>query len=317
MERLIWKNGKIVPESEAVVSVYDSAMMFGDCVFEMTRSFNGKQFRLREHLERLFRSAAHVRIPMDYDIDELEVACFETQDANKFAPDDEHRLMINVTRGTLPMYEDTGRTGTNVTICDFPLRWTVAGMGKLFDDGINAVTPSQRAIPAHLLDPKVKSRSRLHYLMANIQASRFIGDNNWPLLFDENGFATEGTGANFFIYGEVPWYIDFKMLRTPHHDNVLNGISREYIEDLDQNTAADDINETDICEASEAFFTATPFCMLPVVSINEHLIGDGKVGPKYKSLLRKWSENVGVDIKGQIQAWDKGGKEGPSAYKFK
>jgi len=70
-------------------------------------------------------------------------------------------------------------------------------------------------------------------------------------------------------------------------------------------------------EAQEAFFTATPFCMLPVVSINGTPISDGRVGPKYKHLLQRWSENVGVDIKGQIQAWDKGAKEGPSAYKFK
>jgi branched-chain amino acid aminotransferase len=182
-------------------------------------------------------------------------------------------------------------------------------MGKLFEAGINAVIPSQRAIPASLLDPKVKSRSRLHYLMANIEVSRYEGENNWPLLVDHFLSVTESTGANFFVFED-------SKLWTSEPENVLNGISREYIL-LMEDVIEDDFTEDFICESSEAFFTATPFCMLPVTSINGTPIGDGKVGPKYKELLNKWSEDVGIDIKGQIQAWDKGAKEGPSAYKFK
>jgi branched-chain amino acid aminotransferase len=170
---MIWKNGQILPESEAKLSVYDSALMFGDMVFEMTRSFNGKQFMLREHLERLYRSIKYVQIPLEMTIDELETACLQVAEANQFGPDDEHRLMINVTRGPLAIYSKVESLGPNVLITDFPLRWTVAGMGKLFDIGINAVTPSQRAIPAYLLDPKVKCRSRMHYQMANIEVSHY------------------------------------------------------------------------------------------------------------------------------------------------
>jgi branched-chain amino acid aminotransferase len=72
-----------------------------------------------------------------------------------------------------------------------------------------------------------------------------------------------------------------------------------------------------VYSSDEAFFTATPFCMLPVVSVNGRKIGNGKPGPIYNKLLKGWSENVGVDIKAQIQEWDKGKKEGPSAYSFK
>jgi branched-chain amino acid aminotransferase len=311
MERVVWWNGKIIPERQARISIYDSSLMFGDCVFEMTRSFNAVQFKLREHLERLFKSAKHVQIDIGMTIEELEGACATIQEANKFNTDDEHRLMINVTRGTLPMYSETNKhKGTNVIIADFPLRWTVAGMGKLFEDGINAVTPSQRAIPAHLLEPKVKNRSRMHYLMANIEVSKYEGKNNWPLLLDTHGYIAEGTGCNFFaVAGNVPI--------TPHAKDILNGISRQYIFEMIPSGQAD-MNVFDvISDAQEAFVTATPFCMLPVTSINGRPIGDGKVGPFYKALLDKWSENVGVDIKGQIQSWDKGVKEGPSAYKFK
>jgi branched-chain amino acid aminotransferase len=73
----------------------------------------------------------------------------------------------------------------------------------------------------------------------------------------------------------------------------------------------------DIYFASEAFFTATPFCILPVTSLNGSPIGNGKPGPVYEELLKQWSKNVGVDIKAQIQAWDNGKKEGPSPYQFK
>ena len=316
--RYIWKNGKILPESEAHVSVYDSAMMFGDCVFEMTRSFNGEQFKLREHLERLFRSVKYVQIPLEMTIDELETVCLQVAEANNHGPDDEHRLMINVTRGPLAIYTDVVSTGPTVTVTDFPLRWTVAGMGKLFERGINAVIPSQRAIPAHLLDPKVKSRSRLHYMMANIEVSRYEGDNNWPLLLDLDGNVTESTGANFFI-------VRNKRLITPEHGNVLNGVSMGYVvkmvcnvmDGIERFVQPHDITLYDIYTADEAFFTATPFCMLPVTSLNGVPIGDGKPGPVYNKLLQKWSDNVGVDIKGQIQAWDKGKQDGPSPYQFK
>jgi len=308
--RQIWFNGEILDESEARLSIYDSALMFGDMVFEMTRSFNGKQFKLEDHVDRLLRSASYFQIPIEMTRNDFFCACYDIQEANEFEPDDEHRLMINVTRGTLPMYSDTGRVGSNVIISDFPLRWTTAGMGKLFEDGINAVTPSQRAIPAHLLDPKVKCRSRAHFMIANIQASRCRGENNWPLLLDDDGYVTEGTGANFFMH-------DLFSLFTPMGHNVLNGISRNYILNYLEKVNEANISEYNVYNAKEAFFSATPFCVLPVVSLNGQDIGDGVPGPVYKHLLERWSEYVGVDIKGQIQAWDKGAKEGPSAYKFK
>ncbi len=183
-------------------------------------------------------------------------------------------------------------------------------MGKLFDTGINAVTPSQRAIPAHLLDPKVKNRSRLHYQMANIEVSRYRGDNNWALLLDEDGFITEGTGANFFIVEKRG------NLLTPEPRNVLRGISRDMIFELDRNTYERNIDVYDVYNAREAFFTGTPFCMLPVTSLNGVPIGDGKVGAHFGYLEALWSGNCGVSIKAQIQAWDEGAKEGVSPYEF-
>ena len=165
--RKVYINGIFVPEHEAKISIFDSALMFGDMVFEMTRSFNKEQFRLREHLERLYLGIKILHIPISMTIDEMEKACYETIEKNEpvFEEHDEHRLMINVSRGPLGIYSDVfdGKLEPTVVIADFPLKWTVASMGQLFEQGINAVIPSLRAIPATLMDPKIKNRSRIFY----------------------------------------------------------------------------------------------------------------------------------------------------------
>ena len=320
--RMVYFNGKLVPEAEARISIYDSALMFGDMVFEMTRSFNKKQFKLREHLERLYVGLKILRIPLTMTEAEMEKACYETIEANKtlFAVDDEHRLMIDVSRGVLGIYQNIEgiHKGPNVIIADFPLRWTVTGMGELFDIGINAVITSQRAIPAHLLDPKIKNRSRVHYNMANIEASQVAGKNNWALLLDPDGLIAEGTGDNFFIVrkGEI---------LTPEGRNILRGISRAYIFELADKLGIScresNLETYDVHTADEAFMSGTPFCILPVTSLNGAAIGDGKVGPVFTKLLSVWSKNMEVDIKGQIQKWNSVDglqvENSPTPYQFK
>lgn len=320
--RVVWFNGELVPESEARISIYDSALMFGDMVFEMTRSFNKIQFKLKEHLERLYASIKYVRIPLEMSIDEMEKHIYETIEANDplFAGDDEHRLMIDVSRGTLSIYQGIVCThkGPNVIIADFPLRWTVAGMGKLFDTGINAVITSQRAIPAQLLEPKVKNRSRIHYLMANIEVSNYKGENNWALLLDPDGFIAEGTGDNFFIVKD-------NVIITPEPRNILRGISRAYVFELAQKLGLScvekNIEPYDVITADEAFMTGTPFCILPVSSLNNIPIGNEPMGKITPQLLDVWSSEVGVNIVGQIKKWDsdRGAQavSGPSPYFFK
>ena len=317
-DRVIWINGNLVPESEAKISIFDSALMFGDMVFEMTRSFNKKQFKLREHLERLYAGIKILKNPLKMTINEMEQHVYETIEANDpfFSPDDEHRIMIDVTRGLLSIYEEIGETGPNVIIADFPLKWTVRGMGKLFDEGINAVITSQRAIPSTLLEPKIKNRSRLHYLMANIEASNMIGNNNWALLLDPDGFVAEGTGDNFFIIK------DGKII-TPEGRNILRGISRQYIIDTLRTgkVIEKNIEPYDVYTADEAFMTGTPFCMLPVTSLNGIPIGTGKPGWEFNSILKDWGDLVGVDIESQIKTWNRLDVDlkssSPSPYKFK
>jgi len=322
-ERKVYFNGKMVPESEAKISIYDSALMFGDMVFEMTRSFNKEQFKLREHLERLYASIKYVQIPIEMSIDEMEKAVHDVIEQNEplFEDDDEHRIMINISRGLLSIYQDIVgiEKGTNIIIADFPLRWTVSSMASYYETGINAVIPSQRAIPASLLEPKVKNRSRIHYLMANIEVSNYEGDNNWALLMDPDGFIAEGTGDNFFIVKDGVLY-------TPEPRNILRGISRQYIIEelvpqLGLKCVEKNIELYDIMVADEAFYTGTPFCIMPATQINSVDIGTGKMGPITNQLLKKWGENVGVDIINQIKEYGKTKRENrsvsPSPYSFK
>jgi len=321
--RLVYMNGKFLPESEAKVSIFDSALMFGDMVFEMTRSFNKNQFKLREHLERLYTGIKILQIPLTMTIDEMEEAVYETINKNDpaFSNDDEHRIMIDVSRGLLGIYQgiEGAHKGPNVIIADFPLKWTVVGMGKLFDIGINAVITSQRAIPANLMDPKIKNRSRLFYLMANIEASNFSGENNWALMLDPDGYIAEGTGDNFFI-------IKDGVVITPEGRNILRGVSRQYVMDtlcpqLKLQMIEKNIEPYDVYTADEAFMTGTPFCMLPVTSLNSISIGKGKVGPIFSRLINQWSQNTDVDIIKQIKDWNGADLnqdiEAPTPYRFK
>lgn len=321
IERQVWMNGIFVPESEAKVSIFDSALMYGDMVFEMTRSFNKKQFKLKEHLERLYAGIKILRIPLKMTIEEMERHIYETIEINDtlFEKDDEHRLMFEVSRGALGLYHNVKgiQKEPNVIIADFPLRWTVSSMGHLFEKGINAVIPSQRAIPSSLLDPKIKNRSRLFYMMANIEVSDYEGEDNWALLLDPDGFVAEGTGDNFFIVKDGA-------IITPEGRNILRGISRAYIfelaEELKLKCVEKNIEPYDVYNADEAFMTGTPFCLLPVTSLNRIAIGNEKLGEVTKLLLDTWSKNVGVDIAEQIVKWSDRPTQSlssPTPYSFK
>ncbi len=300
--RLVYMNGEFVHECDAKVSIYDSAMMFGDMVFEMTRSFNGKQFRLREHVDRMYRGIKQLQIPIKETPEEMEQLVYKTMEANQpsFTETDEHRILINVSRGPLSAYKMVfdGKLEPTVCIADFPVKWTVSALAHYFDDGVHAVTPRQPAIPAQFLEPKIKNRSRMHYQVANLEVSLVSDPNAWALLVDPDGFVAEGTGSNFFI-------VDNGVVKTPEPRNVLRGTRRAFILELCGRLGIPakecNIELYDVAHAQEAFFTSTAFSMLPCFKINGITIGDGRRGPVFGKLLAAWNEEVGLDIEKQTR----------------
>ena len=320
-KRKVWINGQLLPESEAKVPIYDSALMFGDTVFEMTRSFKKEHFLLEEHIDRLIASAEFVEIKLPYTKKQIFKAIEEVSDYHKsiFTNDDEHRLMINLTRGLLGIYEnnvDFSTKGPILTIANFPLKWTVSGMSEYFKNGIHAVVSNQKMIPDFLLNAGVKNRSRLHYMMANIDISKMNLERAWALLEDLEGNICEGTGSNVFFVRNNEIY-------TPKPKNMLRGISRQYVIDLAKKNNIkvheEDIRQDDLTSFSEAFFTATPFCMVPCFKLNDHILDFRPEDGIFNKLLSLWSKEVEVDIEKQIINWnqekDYSGKTS-TPYKF-
>lgn len=294
---IAYMNGKFIPHQDAKISIYDSALMFGDMVFEMMRTFRQKHFLLDEHLDRLYMSMRYTKIPEPMTKAQMKDVYYETMERNKpyFADErEEMRPLINVSRGILPIYQDVFGEALKPTviISVFPLRWTIGASYKNYTDGVSLYVPSQRAIPASLLEPKVKNRSRLHYQMANLEM-REIGPHAWALLLDTDDFIAEGTGSNFFMIKNGTLY-------TPEPRNVLRGISRQYAMDLAREMGIPVVEKNldlyDVIEADEAFLTSTPYCIVSATKINGLAIGDGKPGKITGQLLKAWGEKQGVNI---------------------
>ena len=302
MPRMVYLNGDYVPETEARISIFDCALMYGDMVFEMTRAFNQRPFRLEHHLDRLYGSLRYAGIDCGLDQAQMLAATHETIERNLPAVGDlDFQIMHNVTRGGMDLYAELVKEGTSsvVTINVFPLVRHIGRSAAVYDNGAHFVTPRQQSVPARFIDPKAKNRSRIFYKLAELEAER-MEPGAMALLTDERGFVTEGTGNNFFMArgGEI---------FTPKPHDILRGVSRQYCIELAQEVGIPlheaDIEPYDVREADEAWYTSTTICMLPITRFDLGPVGDGKPGPIYRRLLDAWSRNVGVDIEAQAKAY--------------
>ena len=300
--RRVYFNGEFVAEDEARISIFDSALMFGDMVFEMTRTFGQEPYRLRDHLERLYASIDYAEIDLEMTIDEMEEATYATIERNREALGDyDFQIMHDVTRGVLGLYTELVPEGDSpiVTINVIPLVRHIGGMAGEVRAGAHFIIPQQQSVPARYIDPKVKSRSRIFYKRADLQVGR-MEEGAMALLTDERGFVTEGTGNNFFMVKDG-------QVLTPRPHDILRGISRgvcmELAEKLGRPVVEADLEPYDVRGAEEAWFTSTTICMLPVTRFDFRPVGDGRPGPVYRQLLDAWSTEVGVDIAGQAREY--------------
>lgn len=301
--RVVYFNGEFIPELEARISIFDSALMFGDMVFEATRTFNQKPFRLRQHLDRLYASMRYAEIDCGLTIEEMEAATCETIERNLPALGGlDVQIMHDVTRGALPVYEGLAKEGLApiVSINVIPLIRHTGSLAEKYEKGAHMVITPQQSVPARYIDPKAKNRSRIYYKLAELQAAR-MEQGAMPLLTDEGGFITEGSGSNFFIArrGEI---------LTPKPNDILRGVSRDACIELAGGLGIPareaDIEPYDVREADEAWITSTPFSMIPVTRFNFQAVGDGKPGSIYRRILTAWGDEVGVDIAAQARAYE-------------
>ena len=209
--RSVYFNGKMIPEHEARVSIFDSALMFGDMAFEMTRTYNHKAFCLREHLVRLYKSLKMMQIDPGMTIDEMEQVTLDTLAANMVteADDVDWQIMHDVSRGTMGIYHSIGEGGDNdggptVSINCWPLITHQGGYAPNYSNGVNLVVSPVTQLPAHLLDLKAKTRSRLHYQMSILNSQLYEVPVD-PVLMDPDGFLAEGPGWNICAFSYPPF----------------------------------------------------------------------------------------------------------------
>lgn len=292
-ERLVYINGEYYPEQEAKISVFDSAVMLGDCVTESTRTFAQKPFKLREHIQRLFKSLKICRFDCGMSPSELEAVTIEVLERNlpAYAREEDMWIVHNISRGVyMPVGDPSMPRPPTIIIHTAPM--DLRYWAPFYIHGCHAVTPPSRAMPAIALDPKIKNRSRLAYTLAELEC-KLVDPMAQGILLDINGYIAENKGGNFFIVSEG-------VLKTPRTLQVLAGITRQTTLEIAQRlgipTQETDLQPYDVYTAEEAFFTSTPYCIMPATKFNGLPIGDGRVGPVTKRLLQGWAELTGVDV---------------------
>lgn len=292
-ERQVYINGEYFPESNAKISIFDSAVMLGDTVTESTRTFRHQPFRLEAHIDRLFKSLKVCRIDCGLSPEQMIQVTQEVVERNLplYAASQDLWIVHNISRGEFPPSGDPSvRRSATVIIHTAPLDLTY--WAPFYIQGCHAVTPPSRMMPASALDPKIKNRSRMAYTLAELEV-KLVDPLAQGILLDINGYLTENKGGNFFLVSEGVLY-------TPRTVNALAGITRattlELAEQMGIPTRECDLQPYDVYTADEAFFTSTPYCLMPATKFNGLPVGDGRVGPITRRLLAAWSELTGVDI---------------------
>ena len=297
-ERQVYISGRMVAESSATISIFDSPVLLGDCVTESTRTFRHQPFRLNDHIRRLYKSLKVCRVNPGLTPDEMTDATLQVLDANRtmMGPDDDCWIVHNISRGLMKPGPSPAQTNP-ATIMIFTSPMDLRGWARYYTEGCHAVTSFSRAIPAQSLDARIKNRSRLFYTMADTEA-RLVDPDAQVVILDINGNVSENKGGNVVIVSDG-------VLKTPSLDNCLAGISRQTVIDLAHRLGLpvreSSLQMYDLYTADEMFFTSTPYCIMPASRFNGLPIGDGQVGPVTRQLLSAWSELVGVDIVGQAQ----------------
>jgi branched-subunit amino acid aminotransferase/4-amino-4-deoxychorismate lyase len=302
-EALVFLNGKLLPSSKAALSIYDFGIVLGATITDLLRTIAGRPYRMEEHIARFYRSCKYAGIAPPLSAEECARATCELIDANMkhVPPGGDLAVVYFITPGENLIYAGSagGAAAGRPTFCihSFPLPFAL--FRKLFEDGARLAIPSTRHVPPQCVDAKVKHRSRLHWWLAEREA-KLVDSAAIPLLLDLDGNLTETGGANFLLARGGAVF-------SPSPRNILCGVSRSVVMEMCARLGIPflerDLQVHDAVTCDEAFLVTTPYCIAPVVSINGIAVGPGpRGGPLFERLLSQWSEDAGLDIRGQFLA---------------
>ena len=287
---IVFFNGELKPENQVGIPIRDLGFIYGDAAFDATRTFNGRPFRLRNHVQRLYNSLRYLRIDPGIDAEEMERWSLEVVNHNYplLPANQDMWVMQRVTRGV-----EAAELGESQhpTVLIETHAIPFARRATLYRDGIRMLTPSVPRVPPRFMSPRAKTHNYLNMVLGDLEAQG-TDPGSWAVLLDEAGNLTEGRGSNIFLVKDG-------VVATPQGQFVLEGVTRgvvlELAGGLDFPTEERDLDLYDAYTADEAFLTSTSLCICPISSVNGAPVGDGR-GPR--------PGHPAVDVRFQRHGWD-------------
>lgn len=287
---LIYIDGEFLPKAEAKVSVFDHGLLYGDGVFEGIRSYNGRVFKLDEHLERLYDSAKSIMLQIPIPIETMKETVLETLRRNHLR---EGYIRLIVTRGVgdLGLDPDKCPRSTIIIIAD---KITLYPQ-KFYEKGLDIVTASVRRNYSEAINPRIKSLNYLNNILAKIEGKQ--AGTEEVLMLNAEGYVVECSGDNVF------WVKNGVLVTPPVHIGILEGVTRNSVIALARDSSMQ-VEERvftrhDLYIADECFLTGTAAEVIPVVTLDRRTIGDGRPGKVTQKLIeafRQMANNTGTPI---------------------
>jgi branched-chain amino acid aminotransferase len=282
-ERQIYIDGKFYPKSEAKVSVYDHGFLYGDGIFEGIRAYNGIVFKLKEHVDRLYRSAHAIMLNIPLTKQEMVNAVVDTLHQNQMK-DAYIRLVVSRGVGDLGLDPRKCPKASIIVIAD-----TIqCKANNAQETGITTIFSWVRRNPVDATTHEIKSLNYLNSILAKIEANAYGVDE--AMCLESNGYIAEGVGENVFIVKNG------ELFTPPTSTGALSGITAEVVAEiatkLGIKVTITNLTPFMLFTADEAFFTGTAMEMTPIREANKRIIGDGKPGPVTKKLMIEFQKAI-------------------------
>jgi branched-chain amino acid aminotransferase len=283
-ELFVYIDGKFYPKSEAKISVYDHGLLYGDGIFEGIRAYKGVVFKLKEHIDRLYRSAHSIMIRIPMTKNDVIKAVLETLKKNNLK---DAYIRLVVTRGVGDLGLDP-RKCLKPTIFIITEPMMILHGPEVKEKGIKTIISWVKRDPVDATSHEVKSLNYLNSVLAKIESNNTGVDE--AIYLNKSGFVCEGPGENIFIVKEQ------KLFTPPVYSGALHGITRDVIMELAKKLGYPaierDITPNELFTADEAFFTGTAVELTPISEINKRIIGNGKPGPITRQLIQEFEKTT-------------------------